>query len=125
MEGTLRDEQDVGLAEKQDGQKETTACQEATEANPEKLKACQETEPDPEMMQSEGEHQEFPKEEAAVMPVGGLRKRRSDRNLAAGRRRKQRGRNRKSRIAEEIGRCRQEGDPPCQSGMAQEEHSQK
>jgi hypothetical protein len=36
------------------------------------------------MMQSVEEHQEVPKEEAAMMPVGGLRKRRRDRNLAAG-----------------------------------------
>jgi hypothetical protein len=54
---------------------ERTACHEATE-----------TEPDPGMMQSTEEHQEIPKEEAAVMPVGGLMKRRRDRNLAAGRR---------------------------------------
>jgi hypothetical protein len=39
-------------------------------------------------MQSVGEHQEVPKDEAAVMPVGGLRKRRRDRNLAAERRQK-------------------------------------
>jgi hypothetical protein len=39
-------------------------------------------------MQSVEEEQEIPKEEAAVMPVGGLRKRRRDRNLAAGRRQK-------------------------------------
>jgi hypothetical protein len=63
------------------------------QANPEKLKVCQEkTEPDPEMMQSIGEHQEIPKEEAAVMPVGGLRKRRRDRNLTAGCRQKPKGR---------------------------------
>jgi hypothetical protein len=36
-------------------------------------------------MQSVEEHQETPEEVAAVMPVGGLRKRRRDRNLAAGR----------------------------------------
>jgi hypothetical protein len=38
------------------------------------------------------EHQEIPKEEAAVMPVGGLRKWRRDWNLAAGRRQKPKGR---------------------------------
>jgi hypothetical protein len=54
------------------------ACQEATEAYTEK------TMPDPGMMQSIGEHQEVPKEEAAVMLVGGLRKQRRDRNLAGG-----------------------------------------
>jgi hypothetical protein len=47
-----------------------------------------ETKPDPGKMQSVEEHQEIPKEDAAVMPFGGLRKRRRDRNLAAGRRRK-------------------------------------
>jgi hypothetical protein len=40
------------------------------------------------MMQSVGEHQEVPKGEAAVMVVGGLRKRRRDLNLAAERRQK-------------------------------------
>jgi hypothetical protein len=39
-----------------------------TEADTEK------TEPDPGMMQSTEEHQEIPKEEAAVMPIGELRK---------------------------------------------------
>jgi hypothetical protein len=58
-------------------QSETAASQEATK-----------TEPDPGMMQSVEEHQEIPKEDATVMPVGGLRKRRRDRNLAAGRRQK-------------------------------------
>jgi hypothetical protein len=56
---------------------ETTPSQESTE-----------TKPDPGMMQSVEEHQEIPKEDAAVMPVGGLRKRHRDRNLAAGRHRK-------------------------------------
>jgi hypothetical protein len=46
-----------------DGRKETTACQEVTE-----------TEPNTGMMQSIQEHQEIPKGEATVMPVGGLRK---------------------------------------------------
>jgi hypothetical protein len=39
-------------------------------------------------MQSVEEHQEIPKEDAAVMPVGGRKKRRRDRNLAAGCRQK-------------------------------------
>jgi hypothetical protein len=64
---------------------ETAASQEATE-----------TEPDPGTMQSKEEHQEFPKEEATVMPIGGLRKRRWDRNVAAGRRQKPKGRIRAS-----------------------------
>jgi hypothetical protein len=49
------------------------------------------------MMQSIGEHQEVPKEEVAVMPVGGLRKRCRDRNLAARRRQKPKRRIRASR----------------------------
>jgi hypothetical protein len=53
------------------------------------LKACHEaTKADPGMMQSVGENQEITKEEAAVMPVGGLRRRRRDRNVSAGRRQK-------------------------------------
>jgi hypothetical protein len=43
-----------------------------------------ETKPDPGMMQSVEEHQEIPMEYAAVIAVGGLRKRCRDRNLAAG-----------------------------------------
>jgi hypothetical protein len=43
-------------------------------------------------MQSIAEHQEVPKEEAAAMPVRGLRKRCRDRNLTAGRRQKGKGR---------------------------------
>jgi uncharacterized protein YdaU (DUF1376 family) len=60
-----------------DGQKETTACQDAMEANLEK------TESNPGIMQYIEEHQEIPKEEAAVKPVGGPRKRRRVRNLTA------------------------------------------
>jgi hypothetical protein len=69
-----------------DGRKDTTACHEETEANTEKM------EPDPGISLSIGEYQEVSKEEAAVMLVGGLRKRRRDRNLAAGRRQKRKGR---------------------------------
>jgi hypothetical protein len=39
-------------------------------------------------MQPVEEYQEIPKEDTAVMPVGGLRKRRRDRNLVAERRQK-------------------------------------
>jgi hypothetical protein len=53
-------------------------------------------EPNPGTMQSVEEHQENPKEDAAVMPVGGLRKRRRDPNLAAGHRQKPKGRIRSS-----------------------------
>jgi hypothetical protein len=62
---------------------ETTACNAATE-----------TGPDPGMMQSIEEHQKGPKGEAAVMPVGEPRKRRSVRNLAAERRQKMKERTR-------------------------------
>jgi hypothetical protein len=65
---------------------ETTACQEATE-----------TEPDPRMMQSIEEHQEIPKEEAAVMLVGKSRKRRRVCNLAAERHQKRKERTRGNR----------------------------
>jgi hypothetical protein len=69
----------------QHAQKEKpTACHEAKEANTEK------TEPDPGTMQEE--HQEIPKEDAAVMQVRGLRKGRRDRNLAARRHQKPKGR---------------------------------
>jgi hypothetical protein len=54
---------------------ETTACNEAME-----------TEPNPGMVQSIVGHLEIPKEDAAVMPVEGMRKRRRIRNLAAERR---------------------------------------
>jgi hypothetical protein len=48
--------------------------------------------PDPRMMQSVAEHQDIPKEEAAVMPVGGLSKQRGDQNLTAGCHQKPKGR---------------------------------
>jgi hypothetical protein len=80
MEEMLRANQnkmDAWLTEKQVGRKETTTCHKTMEADTEK------TEPDLGMMQSIGEHQEVPKEEAAVMPVGGLRKEHRDQNVAA------------------------------------------
>jgi hypothetical protein len=89
MEEMLRanqDKMDTWLIEKQDGRKETTACHEATKAD------AGRTEPEPGVMQPVEEHQEIPKEEAAVMPVRGLRKRRRDRNLATERRQKPKGR---------------------------------
>jgi hypothetical protein len=64
------------------------ACQSETAASQEDM----ETKPDPGKMQSVEEHQEIPKEEAAVMPIGELRKQRRDRNLAAGRGQKPKGR---------------------------------
>jgi hypothetical protein len=65
---------------------ETTACREATE-----------TEPNPGMMQFVEEHQEIPKGEGAVMPVGEPRKRRRVKNLAAERRQKGKKRTRGNR----------------------------
>jgi hypothetical protein len=59
---------------------ETTVCHEATEADVEKI------EPDSEMMQSAADHQEIPREDAALIPVGGLRKQRRGRKQAARRR---------------------------------------
>jgi hypothetical protein len=59
---------------------ETTVCHEATEADMEKIG------PESGMMQSVAEHQEVPREDAAVIPVGGLRKQRRGRKQAAGRR---------------------------------------
>jgi hypothetical protein len=63
-----------------------TACHKAKETDTEKIQ------PNPRMMQSVAEHQKVPKEEAAVMPVRGLRKRRGDRNLAVGHHQKPKGR---------------------------------
>jgi hypothetical protein len=67
------------------------ACLGKTEADTEK------TEPDPGMMQSTEVHQEIPKGEAAVMPVGEPRKRHRVRSLAAERRRKRKERTRGNR----------------------------
>jgi hypothetical protein len=74
------------LMDLKDGRKETTACNGATE-----------TEPDSRMMQSIGEHQEIAKVDAAVMLVGEPRKRRRICNLAAERRQKRKERSRGNR----------------------------
>jgi hypothetical protein len=128
MIAAFKGKMDARIADVKDARKTTTACQEVTGANPDKiatnsgeketvveqqeipneevavhsLRTCRsetaasqeatKTEPDPEKMQSMGGHQEIPKEEAAVMPVGGLRKRHRDWNWAAGRRQKLEGR---------------------------------
>jgi hypothetical protein len=68
----MRSTLDEWLMDLKDGQKETTACNEATG-----------TKLDPGMMQSIEEHQEIPKEDAAVMPVGEPRKQHRVCNLAA------------------------------------------
>jgi hypothetical protein len=78
------------------------------------------------LMQSVGGHQEVPKEEAAVMPVGGLRKRRRDRNMGAGAQPEAEGKDPgKLWIQEEIHHRRQEDDPSCNSDMEQEKCLQK
>jgi hypothetical protein len=73
----FKEKTDALVANIKNVRKETTSCHAEMKAT--------KTEPDPGMMQSVEEHQEIPIEDAAVMPVGGLRKRRRDRNLAAGR----------------------------------------
>jgi hypothetical protein len=93
----MRSTLDEWLMDLMDGRKETTACQEATE-----------TEPDPRMMQSIKEHQEISKEEAAVMPVGEPRKRRRVCSLAAERRQK-----RKERSRGNCGSRRKSRPPPA------------
>jgi hypothetical protein len=67
------------IADMKNGQKEAIACQGKTAQL-----ECKE--PTSVGMEPEADHCEDPKEEAAVMPVGGLRKRRRDQNLAAERR---------------------------------------
>jgi hypothetical protein len=71
-----REKMNAWIADMNDGRKERAACQEVTEANPEKM------EPNPEMMQSPGEHQEVPKDDATVRS-GALKKRHRDQHLAA------------------------------------------
>jgi hypothetical protein len=113
MIAAIKGKMDAMITNIKNARKEMTACQEVTVANSEKMEPnleeketvlerheipneevtvhsqeAMKTEPDPGMMQSAEEHQEFPKEDAAVMPVRGLKKRRRDRNLAAGRRQK-------------------------------------
>jgi hypothetical protein len=78
----IRSTIDAWITDIRDARIKTTACQEVTGANPEK------TEPNPGEKETSVEHQEIPKEDATVIPVGGLSKRRRDRNLAAGRRQK-------------------------------------
>jgi hypothetical protein len=75
--------------------------------NPEKTEVSLECEePTSINMEPEAEHREVPKEEAAVMPVGGLRKRRRDRNLAAERGQKPKARSRRKLAAVRRGTTR-------------------
>jgi hypothetical protein len=118
--GAFQEKMDACVASRRNDRKEIKSCQEPTEANTEK------NEPDPGTMESVEEHQEIPKEEVAAMPVGGLRKRRRDRNLVAGRRQKPKGSNQASfGFQYEIDRRRQEDVPSCSSGTAQEKLFQK
>jgi hypothetical protein len=78
------------IADMKDGRKETIACQGKMEAWLE----CKE--PTSMGMEPETKHREVPKEEATVMPVGGLRKRRRDQNLAAEYRQKPKETNKRS-----------------------------
>jgi hypothetical protein len=113
MEGMYRDKQDAWLTEKQDGRKVMTNCEEVTDR----------PELDPKMMRTVREHQEVPKEQEAVMPDRGLRKQRRDWNMGTWRRQKLKGRIQASLVSRK--RLTVKGDTPCQSGMAQKEHSQK
>jgi aconitase B len=97
---------------------ETLACREMTE---ERLKEKKLTSPDrkPEAAQKT----EVPAENATVMPVGEPRKKqRRDRKLAVEHRHHEP--KDKWCTPGEIGFCLLEGFPPCNSGMAQEEHLQ-
>jgi hypothetical protein len=62
-----------------------------TKNNQEKMEAT-DLKGNPEGMECESKHQEVPKEEVAVMPVRGLKKQCGERNLAAGRHQKPKGR---------------------------------
>jgi hypothetical protein len=65
---------------------EMKADREVTEACLEKMQACLYSKvPNPEEMQSRVEHQEIPKEHAAMKPIRGLRKRHRGWHLATGR----------------------------------------
>jgi hypothetical protein len=93
---------------------DTTAGQEATE-----------TEPNPGMMQSIEEHQEIPKGEAMVMPVGEPRKQQS---LQSGHGALPENEGKDPGISwlqEEVGCCLQEGVPLCKSGMVKKEICQE
>jgi hypothetical protein len=68
---------DVWMTDIKDGRKKTITCHEVTEADTENM------EPDPGMVPFIEKQQGIPKREAAVMPDGGLRKRRRIRKLAA------------------------------------------
>jgi hypothetical protein len=93
----FQEKMDASIANRKEDRKETMSCQVTTTCHEATDTDLENIEPDPGTMQSVEEHQEIPKEAAAVMPVGGLGKRRRDRNLAAGRRQKPKGRFQASR----------------------------
>jgi hypothetical protein len=76
--------------------------------------------PDPGMMQSTEAHQEIPKGEAAVMPVGELRKQHRVRNLAAECRQKQ-----KERIEQLVSPRGDQPSPPGRCSAVQKWHGEK
>jgi hypothetical protein len=63
----IEEKLDALVVDTEDGRKDSATCQEETKAHPEQ------TEPNPVMMQSVGEHQEVPKEKAAVRLSGALK----------------------------------------------------
>jgi hypothetical protein len=71
----FREKMDASITDRKDGRKERTVCQDAAEANPEKMESI------PEMMKSIAEHRK------AVRSSGALKKWHKGRYLAAGRRR--------------------------------------
>jgi hypothetical protein len=78
-----KEKMDTRMAEMKDEQKETMACQEMTEA-------CQDSkELSPEEMESQSESREVPTEEAGMKSSRTMKKRHTDRRIAAGRRRTQ------------------------------------
>jgi hypothetical protein len=78
---------DAWMAEMKDKQKETVVCQEATEANPEKMKSHPgRKEADSAELEFVAMHREAAMEDAVVKPVAGRKKWHKGRHLAVGRR---------------------------------------
>jgi hypothetical protein len=94
-EGQENSNEEVAIHTLESFRNERTVCQEATEANPEKmepiyraiaiLEKMEDTDlkANPEEIESESERRKFRKEEAVVKPVKGRKKRHRDRHLAA------------------------------------------
>jgi hypothetical protein len=128
------------IANRKNDRKEITPCQERPEARLEcgepaswdikdagrkstpvtkRRRDSETTEPDTEMMQSAVEHQEVPREHAAVTPVKGRKKRRKATRRPKGTD------PRRLWIPEEVGCRLQEGVPSYSSSTAQEKYFQK